>query len=52
MIKRPNLRNHGVEEGDEILIICIEKLFNKIIAEDFQNVHSNIDNHVQETFQT
>jgi hypothetical protein len=36
MIKRSNLRIHGVEEGAEIQNKDIENVFNDIIAEKFK----------------
>jgi hypothetical protein len=50
MIKRPNLRIHGVEEGTEIQTKDFGNLFNKIIAEKSPDLCNDIDTHVQEAF--
>jgi hypothetical protein len=52
MIKRPNLRIHGVEEGTEIQTKDFGNLFNKIIAEKSPDLCNDIDTHVQEAFRT
>jgi hypothetical protein len=52
IIKKPNLRIHGVEEGAEIQTKGIENLFNEIIAENFPNLCNNIGTQVQEALQT
>jgi predicted RND superfamily exporter protein len=36
-IKRPNLRNMGIEEGQEVQVKGICNIFNKIITENFPN---------------
>jgi hypothetical protein len=46
MIRRPNLRIYGVEEGDEIQTKGIGKLFNETIAGNSPNVCNNIDTSV------
>jgi hypothetical protein len=44
--KTPKLRFHKMDKGDEIWTKGIRNLFNKIIAEKFQNICNNIDTHV------
>jgi hypothetical protein len=46
MIKRPNLKIHGVEEGPEIQTKGIENLSNGIIAENPPNLEKDKDAHV------
>jgi hypothetical protein len=41
IIKRPNLRIRGVEEGTEMQTKGIGNLFNEIIAENFPNLFNN-----------
>jgi hypothetical protein len=43
VIKRPNLRIPGVEEGAEIQTKSIENLLNEIIAESFPTLCNVID---------
>jgi hypothetical protein len=38
MIKRPNLRIHGVEEGAKIQTKCTRNLFNEITPKNFPNL--------------
>ena len=52
IIKKPNLRIIGVEEGEELQIKCPENIFNKIIEENFPNLKSNIPIKVQEADRT
>ena len=52
IIKRPNLRRRGVEEGEELLIKGPENLFNKTIEENFPNLKNDIPMKVQEAYRT
>jgi phosphatidate phosphatase PAH1 len=51
-IKRPNLRIIGIEEGEEVQVKAIHNIFNKIIAENFQNLEKAIPIQVQEASRT
>jgi hypothetical protein len=50
MIKRPNLRIHGVKDRAEISTTDIGNLFNEIITENSPNIDNHINTHMQETF--
>jgi hypothetical protein len=50
MMKRLNIRIHGVQERVEIQTEGIGHLSNEFIAENFPSVNNNIDTHVQEAF--
>jgi hypothetical protein len=52
MVKRPNPRIHGVEEGAEIQTKSTENLFNEIIPEKFPTLCNYVDVYIQEAFQT
>jgi hypothetical protein len=45
MIRRPNIRIHGVEEA-EIQTKGIRNLFNEIIAENFPNLCNSVDTYM------
>jgi hypothetical protein len=51
IIKRPNLRIHGME-GAKIQIKGIGNQFNELIVENFTSLCNNTPIHVQEAFQT
>jgi hypothetical protein len=52
MIQKTTLWLFGVEVGSEIQTINTENLFNKIVAESFQNLEKNIDIWVQEDLES
>jgi phosphatidate phosphatase PAH1 len=51
-IKRPNLRNMGIEEGEEVQAKGICNIFNKIITEKCRNLEKTIPIQVQEASRT
>jgi chromosome segregation ATPase len=51
-IKRPNLRNMGNEEGDEVQTKGIYNIFNKIITENLPNLVITMPIQVQEASRT
>jgi chromosome segregation ATPase len=51
-IKRPNLRNMGIEEGEEVQEKRICNIFNKITAENFPNLENTMPIQVQEASRT
>jgi chromosome segregation ATPase len=48
-IKRPNLRNMGIEEGKEVQAKGMHNIFNNIITENFSNLEKTMPIQVQET---
>jgi hypothetical protein len=50
-VKRPNLRNMGIEEGEEVQAKGICNIFNKI-TENFPNLEKVLPIQVQEAFRT
>ena len=52
IIKKPNLRIRGVEEGEELHIKGPEDIFNKIIEENFPILKRDIPMKVQEAYRT
>jgi uncharacterized protein YbcI len=50
MIKRSNLRIHGVEKAAEMKIKDTGNLFNKITAKNVLSLYNDIDSHVHEVF--
>ena len=52
IIKRPNLRIIGAEEGAELWIKGPENIFNKIIEENFPSLKNDIPMKVQEAYRT
>jgi phage protein U len=52
IMKRPNLQIMGVEEGEKIQTKGIDKLFSRIIAENFHNLEKKRVIQVQETYRT
>jgi hypothetical protein len=51
-IKRPNLRNMSIEEGEEVQGKGIHNIFNKIITEIFPNLEKAMSIQVQEDSRT
>ena len=51
-VKRPNLRIIGIDEGEETLLKGTENIFNKIIEENFLNIHKEMPMNVQEAYRT
>jgi hypothetical protein len=47
-IKRPNLRNTGIEEGEEVQAKGMHNIFNKIITGNFPNLEKTMPIQVQE----
>jgi hypothetical protein len=41
-IKKPNLRNMGIEEGEEVQAKGICNIFNKIITENFSTLEKTM----------
>ncbi|KAK7831163.1 hypothetical protein U0070_020383 [Myodes glareolus] len=52
IVKKPNLRIIGVEEGEELQIKGPEDIFNKIIEENFPILKRDIPMKVQEAYRT
>jgi hypothetical protein len=52
IIKRPNLRIMGIEEGEEVQAKGIRNIFNKIITENFPNLEKSIPIQMQEASRT
>ena len=52
IMKRPNLRIIGIEEGTEIQTKGLNNLFNKIISENFPNLKNEMENQLQEAYRT
>ena len=52
IMKRPNLRITGIEEGAEIQTEGMNKLFNEIISENFPNLKNEMENQIQESYKT
>jgi archaeosine-15-forming tRNA-guanine transglycosylase len=51
-IKRPNLRIMGIKEGEEVQAKGMRNIFNKIIAENFPNLKTDIPIQMQEASRT
>jgi hypothetical protein len=51
-IKRPNLRIMGIEEGEEMQTKGMHNTFNKIIAENFQNLKKIMSIKIHEASRT
>jgi hypothetical protein len=51
-IKRPNLRILDIEEREEMQAKGMCNIFNKIITENFPNLHKTMPIHVQEASRT
>jgi hypothetical protein len=51
-IKRPNMRNMGIEEREEVQAKGICNIFNKIITENFSNVQKAMPIQVQRASRT
>ena len=52
IMKRPNLRIIGIEEGTEKQTTGMNNLFNKIISENSPNLKNEMENQVQEAYRT
>uniref|UniRef100_A0A8D2DIM8 L1 transposable element RRM domain-containing protein n=1 Tax=Sciurus vulgaris TaxID=55149 RepID=A0A8D2DIM8_SCIVU len=52
IMKRPNLRIIGIEEGLEKQAKGMNNLFNEIISENFPNLKNEMENQVQEAYRT
>ena len=52
IMKRPNLRIIGIEEGTEKQTKGMYNLFNEIISENFQNQKNEMEYQVQEAYRT
>ena len=52
IMKRPNLRIIGIEEGTEKQTKGMNNLFNEIISENFPNLKNEMENQVQEAYRT
>ena len=52
IMKRPNLRIIGIEEGTEKQTKEMNRLFNEIISENFPNMMTEVENQVQEAYRT
>ena len=52
IIKRPNLRLIGIDEGMEIKTKGVHNLFNDIISENFPNLKNEMENQLQEAYRT
>ena len=52
IMKRPNLRIIGIEEGLEKKTKGMNNLFNEIISENFPNLKNEMENQVQEDYRT
>jgi hypothetical protein len=50
--KETKSKNHGVQEGNEIQIKVVQKLFNETIAENYPKPGKDMDIQVQEEFRT
>ena len=50
IMKRPNLRITGIEEGTEKQTKGMNKLFNKILSEYFPNLKNEMENQIQEVY--
>jgi hypothetical protein len=51
-IKRPNLRNMGIEDRDKVQAKRIHNTFNKMVTKNFPNLKKVLPIHVQETSRT
>ena len=51
-MKRPSLRIIDIEEGEETKLKGAEKIFNKIIEENFPNLKKDMPMKVQEAYRT
>jgi hypothetical protein len=51
-IKRPNLRNIGIEEGEGVQVKGMCNIFNKIITENFPNLEKTTPIQVQAASRT
>ena len=52
IIKRPNLRIIGSEEGTEKQTKGMNNLFNEIKSENFPNLKNEMENQIQEAYRT
>ena len=52
IMKRPNLRISGIEEGTEIQTKGKNNLFNDILSKNFPNLKSEMENEIQEAYKT
>ena len=52
IMKRPNWRIIGIEEGTEIQTKGMNNLFNEIISEKFSNLKNEMENQIQEAYRT
>ena len=52
IMKRPNLRIIGIEEGTEIQTKGMNNLFNEIISENSPNIKNEMENQIQEAYRT
>ena len=52
IMKRPNLRIIGIEEGTEVQTKGMNNLFNEIISENFPNLKNEMENQIQEAYRT
>jgi hypothetical protein len=52
IIKRPNLRIMGIEEGEEVQAKGMHNIVNKIITENFPNLEKTMPIQVQEALRT
>ena len=51
-MKRPNLRIIGIEEGEVSQIKVPEKMFNKIVQENFPNLKKEMTINIKEGYRT
>jgi hypothetical protein len=51
-IKKPKLRIIGIEQGEEVQVIGIQNIFNKIITENFPNLEKTMPIQVQKASRT
>jgi hypothetical protein len=51
-IRRPNLRNMGIEEGEEVQAKEMHNIFNTIITENFTNLEKSMPIQMQEASRT
>ena len=52
IMRRPNLRIIGIEEGRELQFTGIENIFNKTMEENFPNLKKGMPMKVQEAYRT
>ena len=51
-MKRPNIRNIGIDEGLEKQTKGMNNIFNEIISDNFPDLKNEMENQVQEAYRT